>query len=653
MNELVGLIEQKTGYPPQQRGDGYQARCPAHTDESPSLSIKRGDKQPWVLYCHAGCSHSDIMAALGVAPPSVNGNGNGAAPIPANGQLAKRPAKPKLGQLVATYPYHDTSGRHIFTKNRYNPKTFRLVSATGQWGLQGATPTLYNADLIASSDPETVPIFIVEGEKDADNLGLFMDWLATCNYDGAGKWSSDYTALLAGRHVVIIPDNDEPGEKHAQMVADAVTGTAASVRVVRLDGLPPHGDISDYLAAGTFNPAALWQAVEDAPPLVEKPKDFSTDAPKTEDYRKALRWLGYAIRWNELTDTVELNSRPIDDVSEATLRSKMQDVGMRGVTRMNDAVLVEANDNRYHPIREYLDTLVWNGEDWIGKLFNIYINEDTGFGETAWKRWMIGAVAKVYVQAQNAMLVWDGGQDVGKSHLARWLSPLPEYYIEAQLNPDDKDSLVRLATRFIWEVPEVDATTRRAEVAALKDFITRETITVRRAYAKYDMVKPACASLIGTINSDGAGFLRDTTGNRRFLTIRMSRIDWSYSEIDVSNLWAQAVAMFRNGEPWRLTASEREMRDTINQQYQTQNYLEVLFDKFFVVRPERLDEWLTAEQIMKELEMAGLKGSQNQNLKDLKGYLHKLGATVIRPRLANGTRPTAYAGVSPNPDNLV
>jgi biotin carboxylase len=111
--------------------------------------------------------------------------------------------------------------------------------------------------------------------------------------------------------------------------------------------------------------------------------------------------------------------------------------------------------------------------------------------------------------------------------------------------------------------------------------------------------------------------------------------------------------MFRNGEPWRLTTSERQIRDHINQQYQTQNYLEILFDKLFVVRPERADEWLTAEQIMKEMEVAGLKGSQNQNLKELKGYLHKLGATVIRPRLANGTRPTAYAGVSHNPDALL
>jgi predicted P-loop ATPase len=263
---------------------------------------------------------------------------------------------------------------------------------------------------------------------------------------------------------------------------------------------------------------------------------------------------------------------------------------------------------------------------------------------------MIGAVAKIYINAQNAMLVWDGGQDVGKSHLARWLCPVPDYYIEAQLNPDDKDSLVRLATRFIWEVPEVDATTRRAEVAALKDFITREVITVRRAYAKYDMVKPACASLIGTINSDGSGFLRDTTGNRRFLTIRLARIDWGYTQLDVNQLWAQAVALFRAGEPWRLTASEREMRDAINREYQTQNYLEVLFDKYFIVRPERVDEWLTAEQVMKELEEAGLKGSQNQNLKDLKVYLNKLGAKTIRPRLANGSRPTAYAGVSHAPD---
>ena len=642
MTEVLTLVEQRTGYTPLARGGGYQCRCPAHADDKPSLSIKAGDKQPYILYCHAGCTHDQIMSALGSPAPTPTA-------VKSNGTTAKRPAKQRLGQLVTTYHYHDPAGHLVFSKNRYEPKTFRVVGANGQWGLQGASPTLYNADLIASSDPET-PVFVVEGEKDADNLATFLGWLATCNYDGAGKWSQDYTALLTGRHVVIIPDNDEPGIAHGRMVADALSGVAASVKLITLPDMPPHGDISDYMSRGDFSPAVLWKMVEDSPIVGERPKDFNTEGAKTDDYRKALRWLGYNIRWNELTDSVELNGRPIDDISEAGMRSQMLDIGMRGVTRMNDAVLVEASENRYHPIREYMDTLVWDGVDYIRKLFTDYITEATGFGETAWRRWMIGAVAKIYVNAQNAMLVWDGGQDVGKSHLARWLCPLPDYYIEAQLNPDDKDSLVRLATRFIWEVPEVDATTRRAEVAALKDFITREVITVRRAYAKYDMVKPACASLIGTINSDGSGFLRDTTGNRRFLTIRLDKIDWGYTELDVGQLWAQAVALFRAGEPWRLTAPEREMRDAINREYQTQNYLEVLFDKYFIVRPERVDEWLTAEQVMTELEEAGLKGSQNQNLKDLKVYLSKLGAKTIRPRLANGSRPTAYAGVSHAPD---
>lgn len=651
LKELVALIETKTNYQPQKRGDSYQCRCPAHEDDAPSLSVSKGDKQPYVLYCHAGCSHDQIMAALGVAAPALNGNGATAVAVPTAGKLAK-PKKRGLGELVAQYHYHDAAGNLAYIKNRYTPKTFRVVGANGKWGLQGATPTLYNADLIAEADPDT-PIWVVEGEKDADNLALFLDVLATCNYDGAGKWSEDYTALLEGRHVVIIADNDQPGRAHAQLVADALAPVAASLRLVNLDGLPVHGDVTDYLNAPAFSPAALWERVEAADDLAaKKERDFDTEKPKTIDYRKAMQWLGYTVRWNELTDTVELNGRAIDDVREAALRSQMQDLGLRGITRMNDAALVEANENRYHPIKDYFNGLQWDGHDWIGKLFNTYIEEETGFGETAWRRWMIGAVAKIFANAQNAMLVWDGGQDVGKSHLARWLCPLPEYYVEAQLNPDDKDSLVRLATKFVWEVPEVDATTRKAEVAALKDFITREVVTVRRAYAKYDMVKPACASLIGTINSDGAGFLRDTTGNRRFLTIRLARIDWSYTkELDVNQLWAQAVAMFRDGEPWRLTASERQMRDAINREYQTQNYLEVLFDKLFIVDPERNDQWLTSDQIMDELEAAGLKGSQNQNLKELKAYLHKLGARSTRPRLANGSRPTAYTGVMHIPND--
>lgn len=92
-------------------------------------------------------------------------------------------------------------------------------------------------------------IFIVEGEKDADNL-VKLGVAATCNQGGAGKWRPEYTVQLRGLDVVILPDNDEAGEFHAWKVRRELAHAARSVAILRLPGLPPKGDASDWIAAG-------------------------------------------------------------------------------------------------------------------------------------------------------------------------------------------------------------------------------------------------------------------------------------------------------------------------------------------------------------------------------------------------------------------
>ncbi len=92
-------------------------------------------------------------------------------------------------------------------------------------------------------------VFVVEGEKDADRLtGLGL--VATTAPGGAGKWPECLTPFFRGRDVVILPDNDPPGEAHARKVAEAIGPVASSVKIVALQGLPPKGDVSDFLDQG-------------------------------------------------------------------------------------------------------------------------------------------------------------------------------------------------------------------------------------------------------------------------------------------------------------------------------------------------------------------------------------------------------------------
>ena len=188
-----------------------------------------------------------------------------------------------------------------------------------------------------------------------------------------------------------------------------------------------------------------------------------------------LRVLGYEFRLNSCMDAIEVNGRPISDILQAEIRMKLRDVGLaKKIAAAEDAYIAEAKKNAYHPVRDYLDALAWDGVDHINALTACITSDDPTITYTNGVqlplhhvylyRWLIGSVAKVYSGAQNAMLTLDGGQGIGKSTLAQWLCPLREYFLEGPINVQDKDSDIRLISQWIWEVSELDATDRKSVV---------------------------------------------------------------------------------------------------------------------------------------------------------------------------------------------
>lgn len=168
-----------------------------------------------------------------------------------------RPRKEETGtvaKIVATYDYTDPDGKVLYQAVRYEPKTFkqRRPNGNGGWigNLNGVFKVPYQVpDLVAA--PEGATVFIVEGEKDVDNLRA-LGMVATCNAMGAGKWEPQFGAWLIDKHVVILPDNDQAGQDHANKVARLLmeNGRITSIKVVDLPDLPEKGDVSDWLADG-------------------------------------------------------------------------------------------------------------------------------------------------------------------------------------------------------------------------------------------------------------------------------------------------------------------------------------------------------------------------------------------------------------------
>jgi hypothetical protein len=244
-------------------GDGWAAKCPAHLDGSPSLSICEGSDGRTLLYDHAGCTPQAICDAVGLTLADLFPPRAVITPTPATNGSGKR--------IVATYDYTDAGGKLLFQVVRYDPKDFRQrrPDATAPdgwtWKTSGIEKVLFRLPEIIRAIAGGKFIFINEGER--DTLAMVQSGFdATCNPGGAGKWLAGYTETLRGADVVIIADKDKPGRDHAQLVAGKLHGVAKSVRILELPDVDGHPvkDAADFFAAGG-TAETIFELVDTAP----------------------------------------------------------------------------------------------------------------------------------------------------------------------------------------------------------------------------------------------------------------------------------------------------------------------------------------------------------------------------------------------------
>ena len=372
--------------------------------------------------------------------------------------------------------------------------------------------------------------------------------------------------------------------------------------------------------------------------------EFLVYGPKTDDYINAINASGVELKLNQMSDRIELgDGLPITKIESAAILNRLQDYDMKDTGRMRNAIMEAALRNKYHPVRDYLDTLRWDGETHFDRLMDC-LTMSSPAARVFWRKWLIGSIAKMLNAQQNYMLVLLGGQGKGKSRLAEWLCPIPHLFYEGPINPDDKDSLIRLINNWIWEVAELDATTRRAERSALKHFITTKIVKVRVPYGEYDTEKPAAASLIGTINADGTGFLHDPTGNRRFAVVHLDDIDWSYTRIDRDQLWAELYDAYLSGERWELTPYEQEIQAEINGGHMMVSPLEELLLQYYEIDRTNTDQFTPTMEILERLTNLGLKGDQFKQKMELTAILTKMGLKADQRRVQGG-RMRGYRGI--------
>lgn len=282
VDDFLGKLEKVT-----ESGKGrWKARCPAHADDGPSLSVLEGADGKIVLKCFAGCGFEDILSAMNLEAKDLMGNEK---------LVKKKRVYPKI---TAYYDYTDAAGKLLYQVVRKDDKSFsqrilndkfdaeRKESKSNSKWLYGRTrfgvgATIYRLPRVLAQATAGKTVFVAEGEKDVETLER-LGLVATCNSGGAGKWQDDFGAFFVGCNaVVILADNDPgpddvaegkkfwQGQAHALQVQAALQ--AAGVGKVKAMVLPEIGgkvvkDISDWVAAGG-DLAQLKLAVRAAPPL--------------------------------------------------------------------------------------------------------------------------------------------------------------------------------------------------------------------------------------------------------------------------------------------------------------------------------------------------------------------------------------------------
>lgn len=225
-----------------------------------------------------------------------------------------------------------------------------------------------------------------------------------------------------------------------------------------------------------------------------------------------------------------------------------------------------ADDRRYHPIKEYLSGLPeWDGIKRLDTLLVDYFGAvDNAYTRAVTRKTLCAAVQRVYhpgIKFDN-MLVLNGGQGIGKSTLIKKLAG--EWFSDSLILSDTKDSKTaaeKLQGYWILEIGEL-AGLRKAEEETLKGFLSRQNDIYRAAFGRRTTQHPRQCIFIGTTNAE-SGYLRDTTGGRRFWPVETPgtgvKKSWDLTSEEVDQIWAEVVVRVNEGEKLFLTKEEEEL----------------------------------------------------------------------------------------------
>lgn len=235
------------------KDNSFQCKCPVHHDHTASMTVSKG-KKGILIHCHAGCETKSILEAVGLRESDLFYDSN---VTKVKQDWKDRLEHSKKKKIVEIYDYVDQGGKYLYSKIRFekdeNGKKEMLYGVLNkekdwfQYGLKGKHKTLYNLPEIREAAAQKRTIYYVEGEKDVETLrGLGL--IAT-TAGSSGDWRRFFSMYFSGIDVVLLPDNDEAGEKLTTRIISDLIGVVNSIKVVKTSERD-HGDVTDYFQDG-------------------------------------------------------------------------------------------------------------------------------------------------------------------------------------------------------------------------------------------------------------------------------------------------------------------------------------------------------------------------------------------------------------------
>ena len=245
------------------------------------------------------------------------------------------------------------------------------------------------------------------------------------------------------------------------------------------------------------------------------------------------------------------------DADESRVLVWVQNAGILArIDAVRQALAIVADENRFHPIKEYLEGLVWDGKPRLNTWLTYYLGVEPieNYTEAIAARWMIGAVARIYQPGCFAKycLVLEGEQDIRKSTALEVLGE--PWFTDDVSELGTKDASMQIGNAWIVELAELDSV-RRAHISAIKAFISRKTDKFRKPFGRYVVEQPRQCIMAGTVNPS-TEYLTDDTGGVRFWPVTCTSIDIDALRADRPQLWAEARARYAAGEKWWIDVAE-------------------------------------------------------------------------------------------------